>query len=160
MAGQGQTAPQHGMAAAPVPGIKLGCCCHLAAATRAAPHAVQLWCELLCWCHLAWGSVLMYMKAWDAELVDSMQQRPGLSMTAWLTAGGPAAPPTPTCCPVEEQQLCYAGVQAGSIAAVALQGMCRIGISRVKNPQSPSKRAFPDHHQNVSHVTSCGYDFQ
>ena len=45
----------------------------LDAVTRAALHVAQSWCELLCWCHLVWDSVLMYENVWDAELVGSMQ---------------------------------------------------------------------------------------
>ena len=51
------------------PARPLACCRY----PLPAPYASLSWCELLCWCHLVWGSVVMYMKPWDAELVGSMQ---------------------------------------------------------------------------------------
>ena len=98
-------------------------------ATQSGTAAAQPWCELLCWCHLVCGSVVMYMTAWDAELVGNMQMGGGLSMTAWLVAGGPAVPPPLPRCPLEELQLWHVGVQPGSTAALALRGMCN-GVAR------------------------------
>lgn len=62
-------------------------------------------------------------------------------MTALLAARGPAAPPPPPRCPVEEQQVWHAGVQAAPTGPVALQGMCNEGSGHVGGPG----RAWTEH---------------